>query len=181
MSMVAPAHGKGIRAFPNPYRLQGKPSPFARPALTGSGLPSVQSSELEATVNGKHALLISIAVGIAAIAGTIAATKTVHLGRSAATQPASASVTVAKRTKQLDRAEIALRKALKQQPPKLPPLPAAVPAGSAPIATAAAAPQAQRVVFVRPAPIIHTIHRAGGHESEHESGRRSGSRWRRLR
>ncbi len=119
-------------------------------------------------MNGKHAFLISLAVGIAAIAGTIAATKTIQLGRPAATQPASATSTIARQSKQLDRAEIALRKALKQKPPKLPPLPAAVPAGSAPIAYAgsAAAPRAQRVVYVRPAPIVHTIHRAGGHESE---------------
>lgn len=129
----------------------------------------MQSSELEATVNGKHALMISLAVGIAAIAGTIAATKTIHLGRSATTPPAAASSVISHRTKQLDRVEIALKKALRQKPPKLPPLPAAVPPGSAPSAGAAPARQ-QRVIYVRPAPIIHTIHRAGGHESEHESG-----------
>jgi hypothetical protein len=121
-------------------------------------------------VNRMHALTISLAVGLAAIAGTIAATKTIHLGGTAGTQPAAASVAIGKRTKQLHQAEIALRKALNQKPPKLPPLPAAVPAGGAPIAGNAAAPGAQRVVYVRPAPIVHTIHRAGGHESEHESG-----------
>jgi hypothetical protein len=128
----------------------------------------VQSIEQEATVNGKHALTISLAVAIAAISGTIAATKTIHLGRSAATKPAAASSVIAHRTKRLDRAEIALQKALKQKPPKLPPLPATVPASSAPIA-GAAPPHQPRVVYVRPAPIIHTIHRAGGHENEHES------------
>jgi hypothetical protein len=134
-------------------------------------------------MNGKHAFIISLAVGVAAVAGTIAATKTIQLGKPAAAQPASASSTIAARTKQLDRAEIALRKALKQKPPKLPPLPAAVPAGSAPatLAAAPAAPQAQapapaqRVVYVRPAPIVKTVHRTGGeHESEHESGHESG-------
>jgi hypothetical protein len=129
----------------------------------------VKSSQLEATVNGKHALMISLAVGIAAIAGTIAATKTIHLGRSATTRPAAASSVIAQRTKQLDRAEIALKKALMQKPPKLPPLPATVPAGRAPSAGVAPTQQ-QRVIYVRPAPIVHTIHRAGGHESEHESG-----------
>ena len=119
-------------------------------------------------MNGKHALTISLAVAIAAIAGTIAATKTIHLGRSAVAQPASASSAIARRTKQLDRAEIALRKALKQRPPKLPPLPAAVQAGAAPSAGPAAVQQ-QRVVYVRPAPIIHTLHRAGGHDDEHEA------------
>jgi hypothetical protein len=128
-------------------------------------------------MNGKHALTISLAIGVAAVAGTIAATKTIQLGKPAAAQPASASSTIAARTKQLDRAEIALRKALKQKPPKLPPLPAAVPAGTAPSTLAAAAPQAQaptpaqRIVYVRPAPIVKTVPRTGGeHETEHESG-----------
>jgi hypothetical protein len=120
-------------------------------------------------VNGKHAFTISLAVAVAAVAGTIAATKSIHLGRPAATAAPAASSVVAKRTKALDRVEIALRKALAQKPPKLPPLPAAVPAGSAPIAGVAAAPQTQRVVYVRPAPIIRHVHRAGGGEGEHES------------
>jgi hypothetical protein len=126
-------------------------------------------------MNGKHAFIISLAVGVAVVAGTIAATKTIQLGKAkpAAVQPASASATIAARTKQLDRAEITLHKALKRKPPKLPPLPATVPAGNTSTFLAAAAPQAQaqaqRVVYVRPAPIVKTIHRTGGHESEHES------------
>ena len=116
-------------------------------------------------MKGKHALMISVAVGIAAIAGAIAATKTTHLGRSAAVQPAAASSAIAHRTRQLDRAEVALRKALTQRPPKLPPLPAATPR------SAAGGPvRQQRVVYVRPAPIVHTVHRAGSHEGDHEPG-----------
>ena len=120
-------------------------------------------------MNGKHALMISVAVGIAAIAGTIAATKTINLGRSATTPPAAASSVIAHRTKQLNRAEIALRKALRQKPPKLPSLPTRVPTGRAPSPGVAPVPQ-QRVVYVRPASIIHTVHRAGSHEGEHEPG-----------
>jgi hypothetical protein len=167
--MVASSSPESIRAFPNLYRMQGKPWPSAVPRLTGRGLPSLQSIETEATVNGKHALTISVAVGLAAIAGTIAATKTIHLGRPATTQPAAASSAIAHRTKQLDRAQIALTKALRQKPPKLPPLPAAMPAGG-PSSTAVAAARQQRVIYVRPAPIVHTIHRAGGHEGDHEGG-----------
>ena len=118
-------------------------------------------------MTGKHALTISLVVGIAAIAGTVAATKSIHLGRSAA-KPAAASPGVAKRSKALDRVEISLRKALKQKPPKLPSLPAPV-RGGAPVAGSGPAQGAQRVVYVRPAPIIRHVHRAGGHESEHES------------
>jgi hypothetical protein len=118
-------------------------------------------------MNGKHALTISLVVGIAAIAGTVAATKTIHLGRPAA-KPAAASSSVATRSKALDRVEISLQKALKQKPPKLPALPAAVAAGGAPVA-GSSAQQGQRVLYVRPAPIIRHVHRPGGHESEHES------------
>lgn len=126
-------------------------------------------------MHGKHAVTISLAAGLAAVAGTIAATRSIHLGHpgtAAASQ--SSSGLVAQRNAQLDRAEASLRKALAQRPPKLPPLPGAVAGGSA----AGAQPAAPRVVYVRPAPHIVTIHRAGGeHESEleaaggeHESG-----------
>jgi hypothetical protein len=117
-------------------------------------------------MNGKHAVTISLAVAVAAIAGTFAATRTVHLGRPAAAQPAAATTSVAQRTRQLDRAEIALKKALDQKPPKLPPLPAALTPG----ATATApAPTQQRVLYVRPAPVIRHVHRPGGGEHEADS------------
>jgi hypothetical protein len=94
-------------------------------------------------MNGKHAITISLAAGLAAIAGTIAATKSVQLGRSgAAAASQSSSALVAQRNAQLDRAEASLRKALAQKPPKLPPLPGAVAGGSAP----GAQPAAPRVV-----------------------------------
>ena len=83
------------------------------------------------------------------------------------------------RNAQLDRVEVALLRALRQRPPKLPPVPQgsadarrdsripAVPAAPAavPVARRAGAPA---VIYVRPAPIVHVVHRHGGeHETEH--------------
>jgi hypothetical protein len=130
-------------------------------------------------VSRKHAITISVAAGLAVVAGTVAATKTIEL-RPAAAEPATASPSaIAKRTAALDRAEVALGKALSQRPPKLPPLPQRLPAvraeSSAPTApgqtTAGTTP---RVVYVRPAPTIRQVPRADGddeaeHESEHVS------------
>ena len=118
-------------------------------------------------MNGKHAITISLAAGLAAIAGTFATTKSVQLGHSgAAVASQSSSALVAQRNAQLDRAEASLRKALAQKPPKLPPLPAALTPG----ATATApAPTQQRVLYVRPAPVIRHVHRPGGGEHEGDS------------
>ena len=121
-------------------------------------------------MNRKHAITISLAAALAAIAGTVAATKSVHLGHSAAaTTTQSASSVVAQRSAALDRMEVSLRKALAQKPPKLPPLPQKVSGGGAPVSAAPPQQTAQRVIYVRPAPHIVTIHRAGGgHENEHD-------------
>jgi hypothetical protein len=84
----------------------------------------------------------------------------------AAAPAAASSTSIASRTAALDRAEVAPRKALAQKPPKLPALPAKAPAGAA-----LPAPQpAQRVMYVRPAPRIVTIHRHGAEqESDDEA------------
>jgi hypothetical protein len=134
-------------------------------------------------VSRKHAITISVAVGLAAIAGTVAATKTIELSPAAAEPGTASHGAIAKRTAALDRAEIALRNALKERPPKLPPLPRRLPAaraqaggssatGRPPVATA------PRVVYVRPAPIIRRAPRADDeneleHESEHLSASQS--------
>jgi hypothetical protein len=117
-------------------------------------------------------LVVALSLGLAAVFGAVALTKTVHLGQAAATTPASARL-IAKRNAQLDRFEASLRAALRKHPPpvpKLPTLPVAASAAATPAATPApaAAPAASaRVVYVRPAPIIVHKHRAGGeHESE---------------
>jgi hypothetical protein len=93
-------------------------------------------------------------IGVAAIFGTFAATHTVKLGRSAQ-QPAVPSAQIAARNRALDRTEASLRRMLAQNP--------AAASGAAPVTP-------QRVVYVRPAPHIVTIHRNGG-EYEAESAR----------
>jgi hypothetical protein len=120
-------------------------------------------------MNRTRALIVSLAVGVAAIAGVFALGHTIALGNQA---QAKTDRQVAQRTAQLDRYEASLRRALAQKPPKLPPVPAA---GSttapSPSAVAAAAPSAPavRVVYHRPPPIIVVKHRAGGeHESDAE-------------
>jgi len=113
------------------------------------------------------ALVVVLALGFAAVTGTIALTKTVHLGQAAA-RPHVSQAAIAKRKTQLDRFEASLRAQLKQKPPGIPKLPAIPPATTTPAAAASPAPAAsQRVVYVRPAPIVVHKHRAGG---EHEGG-----------
>lgn len=111
-------------------------------------------------MNRTRALLLSLAVGVAAIAGVFALTQTVSLSSQSR---AATDRQVAQRTAQLNRYEASLRKALAQKPPALPPLPQS--SGAAPLQAAAPV----RVVYHRPPPIVVTKHRAGGeHEYEHE-------------
>lgn len=112
-------------------------------------------------MNRTRALIVSLAVGLAAISGVFALGHTVSLGSQA--QGAS-DRQVAQRTAQLDRYEASLRKALAQKPPALPAVPAS---GSASAPLQSAAPV--RVVYHRPPPVVVVKHRAGGeHESEQE-------------
>ena len=100
-----------------------------------------------------NALLIALIIGFAALAGTFAATRTTHLGAAAQKQSATA---LAQRRKQLAAGEAALRKAL----------------AASPATTAARTPAtgAQRVVYVRPAPIVIHKHRAGGEYESRDGG-----------
>jgi hypothetical protein len=111
-----------------------------------------------------HAFLIALAIGVAAVFGLMAATRTTHLGSNPTKATTISSAQIAARNRALDRMEITLRKQLTQKPPALPPMPA----------TAPQQPQQQRVLYVRPAPIVHIVHRHGGeHEAEgadHEGG-----------
>ncbi len=130
-------------------------------------------------MNRKHAVTISLAAGLAALAGTVAATKTVQLGHSAGAKPTTASALIAARTKALDRTEIALHKALGRKPPKLPSLPASTPVATAGLASTLVSASAvqqgpQRVVYVRPAPHVVTVHRSGGGEYEAEGDSHEG-------
>ncbi|MGZ4353992.1 MAG: hypothetical protein ACXVZ4_10635 [Gaiellaceae bacterium] len=114
----------------------------------------------------RHVTVISLFLAAALVLGMFATLRTTQLGAGSAA-PRLTAAQIAQRNRQLDRVEASLRKATRQKPPALPALPAA-PTRLA----AAAAPQ--RVVYVRPKPIVHVVHRSGEHENdgghEHDGG-----------
>ncbi len=110
----------------------------------------------------KAVLIVAFALAFAAVTGTIALTRTAGLGRTAAAGPAATRL-IARRTAQLNRFEASLRAELGRRPPAVPKLPAT------PLASVAAAPAAERVVYRRPAPVVVHLHRPGG---EHEGADR---------
>jgi hypothetical protein len=95
--------------------------------------------------------LISALLAVAAVIGTVAATRTVSLG-SANRQ--SANATVAARTKQLDRLQAALQRALAKKPAA---------------SLASAAPSAPRVIYHRPPPIVVVRHTHHGDDGSFEN------------
>jgi hypothetical protein len=106
----------------------------------------------------RHLISISVLLAIAAAVGTLAAFRTAGIGTSShAATPSRAAI--AERTRRLDRAEASLHRALARKPPALP---------------ASTTPRpAQKVVYVRPAPVVHVLHRPGGDEGEnreHDGG-----------
>jgi hypothetical protein len=110
-----------------------------------------------------HVGFVAVLLGVAAVLGVLAATRTAGLGAAARTNVTSTSI--AERAHRLDRVEVALRKALRDGPPALP----AVPTSSRRASAATAA-----VVYRRPAPIVvlrHTAHRddVSEQEGEHEA------------
>lgn len=108
-------------------------------------------------MNRTRALILSLAVGLAAVSGLFALGSTVTLGQQAR---ASSDAQISRRAAQLDRYEASLRKALAQKPPALPPVPSAGDAAS----VQSAAPV--RVIYHRPPPVVVVTHRAGEHEEE---------------
>ncbi len=122
----------------------------------------------------KHAFVIAIALGLAAVVGAVAAVDTARLGQSRASASTVASQTALRdRIRLLDRQEAALRRALARRPPKLPNVPAFAPvSGSGQAAsgpTPGVAPAgAPRVQYVRPAPIVIVKHHAHGADDEQE-------------
>ena len=70
----------------------------------------------------KQTLIVALSLAFAAVVGTVALTKTVHLGQAAAAKPVSKSL-IAKRTAQLDRFEASLRAELRKKPPAVPKVP----------------------------------------------------------
>jgi len=115
-----------------------------------------------------NAFIIALLLGTAVVVGSVAALKTAEL-QSASGKPAVSRRVVAHRSARLNRAEIALRKALTRRPPKLPSIPHYPSVASPQVAAPAAAPApAPRIIrYVRPAPIVVTTHRAGGDEGDH--------------
>jgi len=103
----------------------------------------------------KHASIIALILALAAIAGGMAAMRTASIGSAA--RPPSLDTQIAQRSRQLDRAEASLTRTLQQ---------AQVPVQGQ-LAPSTPSAQAQRVVYVRAAPHVITIHRAGG---EHDGG-----------
>lgn len=113
----------------------------------------------------RHTLVIAALLAFAVVGGSVALGRTLGLG--AASTKANDAVVIA-RTQRLNRFEASLRRQLA----KAPNVPAAK--VGVPVARAAVPPRAQRVRYVRPAPIVVTRHAAGRdyeHEGfEHEGG-----------
>lgn len=106
-----------------------------------------------------HALLIALALAVAVVAGSFAALRSQQLARKSGGSRVGTAQFV-RQSQALDRAEARLRAELRRRPPAVPAMPVA--------AQAAAATQPATVVYRRPAPIVHVIHRHGG-ESEQDA------------
>ena len=94
-----------------------------------------------------HALLIAVALAVATVAGTLAALHTTQLGAKATGHVSSAQI--ARQNRALTRAEAALRAELRHKPPAI----AKLPRGGQLVA-------APTIVYHRPPPVVHVIHRA---------------------
>ena len=121
--------------FPEPLPDFSEPFGLPSPAVFAAGPTFV-------AMNRTHATVIAIIIGLAAVFGLFAATRTAQLG-SAARNAASAQIVAEQR--RIAAAERSLRRQLAQKPP-----------------SAAASAAAPRTVYVRPAPIIVHLHRHGG-------------------
>lgn len=121
-----------------------------------------------------HAIAFAVLLAFNAVIGTVALTRTLHLGQ--ASQKASQKTTravIAKRTTQLDRFEASLEAQLAKKPPQLPKVPSASTyAAAAP--SAAAVASVPQVRYVRPAPIIVHKHRPGGERELGDGGGEGG-------
>lgn len=128
-----------------------------------------------------HTAAIAVLLGVAGVAGTVAATRTAGLGASSA-QPTLSEQQIVQRSRQLDRFEASLRRSLAQKPPALPPVRrytassstsvSSTPISSTPVPSAstpaAAAAVPLKIVYRRPAPIVVTTPRSGGESAEDE-------------
>lgn len=106
-----------------------------------------------------HVITVALLLGVAAILGVVAASRTAGVGAASRSHVSNAAV--AARAQRLDRVDVALRKALRDRPPALPRVP---PAQNQ-------ARTSAQVVYRRPAPIVilkHSSHHddRGDHEAE---------------
>jgi hypothetical protein len=116
-------------------------------------------------VHPPHRIAIAAILGLAVVAGLVGLTRTLDLGAASQTAQAAGPAAFAARSHKLDRAQSALRRALKRRPPALPAMPA--PTDPTPVASPAPVqPAVQQVTYVRPPPHIVTVHRAGGGEGD---------------
>ena len=76
-------------------------------------------------MNRIHVLVASVIVGLSAIFGLAAATKTAGIGAPKPTTSQVSGQTIAARQRKLDRVQAALRRARAKRPPALPVVPAA--------------------------------------------------------
>ena len=95
----------------------------------------------------KHRTIIAGILALCAVAGSFALLRTTRVAAKPAAATASVTAQIAARERLLAKQEAALRRAL------------AAPAGLTPSGGATPSP---RIVYVRPAPRIVTIHRSGG-------------------
>lgn len=104
-------------------------------------------------MNKRHAILIALVLGVAAVLGAYAALRTTHLGAASRNTVAAQ---LAGREQRLSAAEARLKRALAHRP----------------AATPIAAAHPQKVVYVRPAPIV--IHKPRSGESDDGGGGETG-------
>ena len=108
-----------------------------------------------------HVVAVALLLGIAAVFGLVAATRTAGVRTPA--QAHVARATIAAREHRLALVERRLQRALRDRPPALP---------AVPVLQRPASPSPQ-IVYRRPAPLV--VVKSSGHHGEHESeGRESG-------
>jgi hypothetical protein len=113
-------------------------------------------------MNRKHVTGIALLLALAVVAGMFAVIRTTGIASS--NSRAATDALVQARTRQLDRYEAGLRSRIGQinAPPSAGNVQAPLPVSAAPVA--------QRIVYVRPAPIVRTIHRS--HENDNSGSER---------
>lgn len=119
-------------------------------------------------MNRTRAVIVSVAVGLATVAGVFALDRTLALGNASS---ATTDQQIEQRTQQLNRYEASLRRTLAQKPPALPAIPRSVntsPADQTVTMTPAQRSPSVRVVYNRPPPEIVVRPRASDDEHEDE-------------